>query len=75
MWVKINGEPLRDSDITEVKVEGTDNGYEVVEVVGQRLRVIRSRSYVDVRLALRERDGLLKMLNRPEGDLPSFDFN
>lgn len=74
MWVKINGEPLRDSDITDVKVEGTDDGYEVVVVIGQRLRMIRSRSYLDVRFALQERDNLLRMLNKLEGDLPSFDF-
>lgn len=74
MWVKINGEPLRDSDITDVKVEGTDDGYEVVVVIGQRLRVIQSRSYLDVRFALQERDNLLRMLNKLEGDLPSFDF-
>lgn len=74
MWVKINGEPLRDSDITDVKVEGTDDGYEVVVVIGQRLRMIRSRSYLDVRFAPQERDNLLRMLNKLEGDLPSFDF-
>lgn len=74
MWVKIDGKPVRDSDITDVKVEGTDNGYEVVVVIGQRLGVIRSRSYADVRDALSERDNLLRALNRLEGDLPSFDF-
>lgn len=65
---------MRDSDITDVKVEGTDDGYEVVVVIGQRLRMIRSRSYLDVRFALQERDNLLRMLNKLEGDLPSFDF-